>query len=286
MTPRCAERAAGLLGRYARELCTVSSADAAEMTKLLENTFRAVNIALVNELADACRVLRLDVMEVIRRRRWNVPSVFQQYVCASVRATSLGIRRTSWIRARLLAVNAIATRPGGSSTGPEVLSDRGRGLAGADMLVLGVAYKPESRICGSRPLNHRGLLAAARVRYHDPRVPGWSPGRDETAERRTGPGRPRDRAHPAPGPRPGRLRDGQLLLDATYPSPAARERGAVTRRRTPPIPSRPAVGARALSLGADRRGGDLRRRHWHVGVRSRTCGDPLLPAYLCWSPAT
>ena len=65
VTSACAERAAVALGGYANHVHRVSSAEAAEMTKLVENTFRAVNIALANELAEISGVLDLDVMEVI-----------------------------------------------------------------------------------------------------------------------------------------------------------------------------------------------------------------------------
>lgn len=242
MTPRCAERAAGLLGRYARELCTVSSADAAEMTKLLENTFRAVNIALVNEFADACRVLRLDVMEVIEAaatKPYGYMPFFPgpgagghcipcdpHYLLWQLRRDRLDTPLVS------AAMNAIATRPRRVvERAREVLSDRGRGLAGADVLVLGVAYKPEVADLRESPALEiiDGLLAAgARVRYHDPRVP----------EVVTGGGTKLQSVEPGPADLViahtphraldlGRLRDGQLLLDATYRFPGRAGRVAL-----------------------------------------------------------
>ena len=57
-TEACLRLAVALLGRYAHSVHPVGSMEAAEMTKLLENTFRAVNIALANEFAEACRVAR------------------------------------------------------------------------------------------------------------------------------------------------------------------------------------------------------------------------------------
>ena len=65
ITPACAERAIALYGRAVDTVLTVSSPEAAEMTKLLENIFRAVNIALVNELAQLCDRMGLDVWEVV-----------------------------------------------------------------------------------------------------------------------------------------------------------------------------------------------------------------------------
>ena len=65
VTAACASRAAELLAHTASAIHPVSSPEAAEMTKLVENTFRAVNIALANEFSDAARELNVDVIEVI-----------------------------------------------------------------------------------------------------------------------------------------------------------------------------------------------------------------------------
>lgn len=65
VTPACTRRAAGLLRRSAADVRVVSSPEAAELCKLLENSFRAVNISLANELADIARALHVDPIEVI-----------------------------------------------------------------------------------------------------------------------------------------------------------------------------------------------------------------------------
>ncbi len=65
MTPRCAERAAELYGRICDQIVPVSTPEAAEMTKLLENIFRSVNIALVNELVILCERMGIDMWEVV-----------------------------------------------------------------------------------------------------------------------------------------------------------------------------------------------------------------------------
>jgi UDP-N-acetyl-D-glucosamine dehydrogenase len=65
-TPRCAELAAMLYGSAMKQIVPVSSTRVAEMVKLLENTFRSVNIALVNEIALMCSHMKLDVWEVIK----------------------------------------------------------------------------------------------------------------------------------------------------------------------------------------------------------------------------
>src|SRR5438876_31788 len=65
LTPACTERAAELYRSAVDEVVPVSSPEAAEMTKLLENIFRAVNIALVNELAQLCERMDIDVWEIV-----------------------------------------------------------------------------------------------------------------------------------------------------------------------------------------------------------------------------
>jgi UDP-N-acetyl-D-glucosamine dehydrogenase len=65
ITPACTERALALYRRAAETVLAVSSPEAAELTKLLENIFRAVNIALVNELAQLCDRMNVDVWEVV-----------------------------------------------------------------------------------------------------------------------------------------------------------------------------------------------------------------------------
>jgi UDP-N-acetyl-D-mannosaminuronic acid dehydrogenase len=65
MTPRCAQRAAGLYKRFVRGVCHVTTDRTAEMVKLTENSFRDVNIAFANELSMVCDDLGIDVWKVI-----------------------------------------------------------------------------------------------------------------------------------------------------------------------------------------------------------------------------
>src|SRR5262249_41140154 len=65
VTPRCTEAAAALYAQCIEHVVPVSSTRVAEMVKLLENTFRSVNIGLVNEIALMCSALKIDVWEVI-----------------------------------------------------------------------------------------------------------------------------------------------------------------------------------------------------------------------------
>src|SRR5947209_2614326 len=65
ITPQCADRAVELYGLVCEDIVPVSSPEAAEMTKLLENIFRSVNIALVNELAILCERMGIEIWEVV-----------------------------------------------------------------------------------------------------------------------------------------------------------------------------------------------------------------------------
>src|SRR5207253_5425451 len=65
LTQACLERAAALYGEVCETIVRVSTPEAAELTKLLENIFRSVNIALVNELAMLCDRMRIDIWEVV-----------------------------------------------------------------------------------------------------------------------------------------------------------------------------------------------------------------------------
>jgi UDP-N-acetyl-D-glucosamine dehydrogenase len=152
-TPACEEHAERLLRRYAAAVHPVGSLAAAEMTKLLENTFRAVNIALANEFADICRHLDLDVTTVIDAAATK-PYGFMAFQpgpgvgghCIPCDPHYLLWQlRSKRVDAPLIsqAMNEIALRPGRVvERVRDVLSEAGTGLAGARVLVVGVAYKP------------------------------------------------------------------------------------------------------------------------------------------------
>lgn len=181
-TPTCAERAAEVLARYAASVHVVHSLGAAEMTKLLENTFRAVNIALANEFADICRALDIAVTDVIDAAATK-PYGFMPFLpgpgvgghCIPCDPHYLlwqlrGMR----IQAPMItqAMTEIAGRPRRVvDRAREVLSDAGAGLAGTRVLVVGVAYKPDVADLRESPaleiieaLQHAG----AEVGYLDP----------------------------------------------------------------------------------------------------------------------
>ena len=185
VTPRCTRAAASLYQRTCDRIVTVSSPAAAETVKLLENTFRSVNIGLVNEFALICRRLGLDVWEIIDAASTK-PFGFMRFTpgpglgghCIPVDPHYLAWK----LRSLNFSARFIELADAINSAMPEhvvsvlmdALNDRGRALRGARVLVLGVTYKPDVADVRESPALHViGLLQekGAVVEYHDPYVP-------------------------------------------------------------------------------------------------------------------
>lgn len=154
ITAACGLRAELLLGKYVPKVHLVPTAEAAEMTKLLENTFRAVNIALANEFADICSTLNINVMDVIDAAdtkpfgfmRFNPGPGVGGHCIPCDPHYLLWQLRSNRVHAPVIeqAMHDIAARPRQVvDRSRKILSDRGRGLVGARVLVAGVAYKPD-----------------------------------------------------------------------------------------------------------------------------------------------
>lgn len=153
-TTACELRAAAVLSRYTTSVHRVDSLAAAEMTKLLENTFRAVNIALANEFADICRELDVRVTDVIDAAATK-PYGFMPFLpgpgvgghCIPCDPHYLLWQlRERRVAAPMItqAMTEIAARPNRMvDRVAQVLSDAGRGLAGSRVLVVGVSYKAD-----------------------------------------------------------------------------------------------------------------------------------------------
>jgi UDP-N-acetyl-D-glucosamine dehydrogenase len=185
VTPRCSEKAEKALASYARLVHRVSSPEAAEMTKLLENTFRAVNIAMINEFADASRTLRLDVMEVIRAASTK-PYGFMPFTpgagvgghCIPCDPHYLLWQlRKEHTSTPLIdqAMKSIAARPHRVvERAREVLSQAGKPLNGSTVLLVGVSYKPDVEDVRESPaleIAEDLLAAGAELTYFDPYIP-------------------------------------------------------------------------------------------------------------------
>jgi UDP-N-acetyl-D-glucosamine dehydrogenase len=180
-------RAAALLGRINDHVLELSSPDAAELAKLLENVFRNVNIALVNQLALLCERMGLDVWEVIDAAATK-PFGFMRFTpgpgvgghCIPVDPYYL-----AWRAREFDFVDRFVELAGDINLAmprhvvdlvAEALNDRGRALRGARVGVLGVAFKPNVRDARNSPA--AGILAGlggrgAVVAYHDPHVPAF-----------------------------------------------------------------------------------------------------------------
>ena len=176
--------AAEVYSAIVQEVVCVSSARAAEMAKLLENSFRAVNIALVNEMAQICHRLSLDVWEVIGAAATK-PFGFMPFQpgpgigghCIPKDPQLLAWKmKTLDFEARILelASQINASMPRYTVERIAAMLNRdGKALKGSRILVLGVAYKPDVSDYRESPALDVILLlleAGARVSYHDPFV--------------------------------------------------------------------------------------------------------------------
>jgi UDP-N-acetyl-D-glucosamine dehydrogenase len=181
-TPACTSRAAELIGRLTDAVYLVSSTDAAEASKLYENIFRAVSLALANEFADACGALSLDPIEVTLAASTKPYGFLGAFPGAGVGGHCIPCdpHYLLWQlsaadqRAPLIeqAMKSIALRPERVvQRAAEVLAADGRRLAGARVVVIGASYKAGVRDLRESPALAimAGLLReGASVGYYDP----------------------------------------------------------------------------------------------------------------------
>jgi UDP-N-acetyl-D-glucosamine dehydrogenase len=188
MTPESTRRAAALLARINDHVVSLSSSDAAEMAKLLENIFRNVNIAFVNQLALLCERMGLDVWEIVDAAATK-PFGFMRFTpgpgvgghCIPVDPYYL-----SWRAREFDFIDRFIELAGDINLAmprhvvdlvAEALNDRGRALKGAKVGVLGAAFKPNVRDTRNSPAADVIALAAERgadVRFHDPYVDSFT----------------------------------------------------------------------------------------------------------------
>jgi UDP-N-acetyl-D-glucosamine dehydrogenase len=179
------ELAATFYGAFVETVIRVSDPKTAEMAKLLENTFRHINIALVNELAILSQDLGVDIWEVITAAA-SKPFGFMPFYpgpgvgghCIPVDPLYLSWRVRQFGGAAKfieLARDVNAAMPTYCVTRvQDLLNDEGKSLRGAAVIVLGVAYKPDISDMRESPAIPfiQGLLSkGARVDYWDPHVP-------------------------------------------------------------------------------------------------------------------
>jgi UDP-N-acetyl-D-glucosamine dehydrogenase len=184
VTPRCARLAGMLYGSAIKNVVTVSSARVAEMVKLLETTFRSVNIALANEIAQMCAQMKIDVWEVIEGAS-SKPFGFMPFFPGpglgghGITIDSLYIEwksKLDAVESRLIGMadkincgmpRFIATRA------MELLNERGKAMRGARVHILGVTYKKDIGDSRESPaIEVMKILSnlGAEITYSDPFV--------------------------------------------------------------------------------------------------------------------
>jgi UDP-N-acetyl-D-glucosamine dehydrogenase len=184
VTVDCTSLTSELLSTLGTSVHTVSSPRAAEMTKLLENIFRSVNIALVNELALLSESMGIDIWEVIEAATTK-PFGYMAFRpgpgvgghCIPIDPYYLSWKAREYdFSTRFIElaadINQAMPRHVARLVG-RGLGRHGRSLVGADILVLGVAFKPDVDDARNSPAERviEFLIAeGARVRYHDPHV--------------------------------------------------------------------------------------------------------------------
>jgi UDP-N-acetyl-D-glucosamine dehydrogenase len=194
-TPACTERVAAFYGRFVSSVVRTRGTREAETAKLLENTYRHVNIALVNEMARFCHELGIDLWDVIHAASTK-PFGFQAFYpgpgvgghCIPIDPNYLSHN----VRSKLgypfrfveLAQEINATMPAYvARRAQNLLNEAGLAVQGAKVLLLGVTYKPniaDQRESPATPLARHLLSLGANVTYHDPYVPAWIvPGTDD-----------------------------------------------------------------------------------------------------------
>jgi UDP-N-acetyl-D-glucosamine dehydrogenase len=185
ITPACSEVATAWYAQALETVVPVSSTEVAEMAKLLENTFRMINIGLVNELAMMCDRLGVDVWEVIEAAATK-PFGFMKFTpgpglgghCIPIDPLYLswklrGLQYTARFIELASEINSNMPRYVVSKV-QDALNRHGKPLKDSQILVLGVAYKPDiDDVRESPALDIIGLLRlqGAKVGYHDPYIP-------------------------------------------------------------------------------------------------------------------
>jgi UDP-N-acetyl-D-glucosamine dehydrogenase len=186
ITEACTRKAAAVIGQLTDTVYLVSSPEAAEATKLYENIFRAVSLALANEFADACRALDLDPVEVTLAAGTKPygflgalpgPGVGGHCIPCDPHYLlwQLGRqgRQSPLIEQAMKSISLRPARVAGRAA--EVLAADGRALAGARVIVVGASYKAGVQDLRDSPA--LGLMTAlleggADVHYYDPLIPG------------------------------------------------------------------------------------------------------------------
>jgi UDP-N-acetyl-D-glucosamine dehydrogenase len=192
LTPECTRLATNLLRQMGAPVHPVSSPRAAELTKLLENTFRAVNIALVNELALLTERMGIDIWEVVEAAKTKPFGFMPFYPGAGVGGHCIPVDPyyLSWKAREYDYYTEFIELAGEVNQAMphhvvdlvvQALSLHGKSLRGARVLVLGVSFKSDIDDARNSPAERVIELLLDRgaiVTYHDPYVPHFRVGGD------------------------------------------------------------------------------------------------------------
>jgi nucleotide sugar dehydrogenase len=188
-TSACTQRASAFYGRFIETVVTTRGTREAETAKLLENTYRHINIALVNEMARFCNELDIDLWDVINAAS-SKPFGFQPFYpgpgvgghCIPIDPNYLSHN----VRARLgypfrfveLAQEINSTMPAYvARRAQNLLNSNGLAVNGSVIALLGVTYKPnisDQRESPAIPIARHLASLGAKITYHDPFVADWS----------------------------------------------------------------------------------------------------------------
>jgi UDP-N-acetyl-D-glucosamine dehydrogenase len=192
LTPACLERATALYSRAIKTIVPVSSCRVAEATKLLENIFRSVNIALINELKVVYQAMGIDVWEVIQAAKTKPFGFMAFYPGPGLGGHCIPIDPfyLTW-KAREFSQNTRFIELAGEintampqhviNRTVEALNARRKAVNGSRVLILGLAYKPnvdDERESPSYVLLNLLKERGAEVAYYDPYVPVIRPTRE------------------------------------------------------------------------------------------------------------
>jgi UDP-N-acetyl-D-glucosamine dehydrogenase len=185
LTPACLEKALAIYGRSLKNLVPVGSCRVAEAAKLLENIFRSVNIALVNELKVVYAAMGIDIWEVIAAAKTKPFGFMPFYPGPGLGGHCIPIDPfyLTWKAREFECATRFIELAGEINTSmpghvvarvAEALNDAGKALKGSKVLVVGLAYKPnvdDERESPSYRLMELLKRRGAVVSYHDPYVP-------------------------------------------------------------------------------------------------------------------
>ncbi|WP_200953335.1 nucleotide sugar dehydrogenase [Agromyces sp. Root81] len=189
VTPKCTERTVDFYSRFIEQVVTTKGPREAETAKLLENTYRHVNIALVNEMAQFCHAMGIDIWDVIGAAKTK-PFGFQSFTpsagvgghCIPIDPNYLAYKVRADLDRPFRFVELAEEINQGMPVFvtrrlQDLLNESSLAMRGSTVLMLGVTYKPDisdRRESPAVPLARKLRALGCELQYHDPYVDGWT----------------------------------------------------------------------------------------------------------------